>query len=201
MFRALDRAVIENDLDRLAEIERINVIGTSGSGKSTFGRRLAELLDLPFVELDGVYWKPNWQEPTDEEFLPKIKTITDGPRWVLDGNYSRSTPTKWRRVQLVVWLDLPLLRTLYRVATRSVKRAFSKTEIWPGTGNRETLRKAFLTRDSVILWSITSYRGNRRRYGEIMQDDQYGHVWFVRLRSPADVEAFLEAARKIAMRR
>lgn len=52
--------------------KRINVIGTSGSGKSTIARAIAERLDIPVYELDSLYWKPEWTETPDEEFLPKI---------------------------------------------------------------------------------------------------------------------------------
>jgi len=190
--------VTEIDIHRLSRIERVNVIGTSGSGKSTFGRELGEHLQLPFIEMDSVYWGPNWTEATDEEFFPKIEAITSEPRWVLDGNYSRTTSTKWRYVQLVVWLDMSFLRTLCRVTRRCWNRARTQTELWSGTGNRETLRKAFLSRDSVILWSITSYRRNRRNYSELMnsQDEDNAHIWLVRLQTPAQVKAFLNAAKQ-----
>ena len=78
------------DVHRLSQIRRINVVGTPGSGKTTFGRRLAEVLGLPFVEMDQVYWGRDWAEPTDEVFFPELERITAGPSWVLDGNYSRT---------------------------------------------------------------------------------------------------------------
>ena len=31
---------------------RINVIGTAGSGKSTFSKRVAEKLDIPCIEIE-----------------------------------------------------------------------------------------------------------------------------------------------------
>ena len=185
----------EIDVDRLSRIQRVNVIGTSGSGKTTFGRQLADLLGLPFIEMDSVYWGPNWKEPADEEFIPRVKTIAERSRWVLDGNYSRTTPVKWRQVQLVVWLDMSLLRTVFRVSARCVKRSLNKTELWPDTGNRETLRKSFLSRESVILWAITSYRRNRQRYSKMLDARAYAHIWFVRLKSPGDVDSFLRVAR------
>lgn len=189
--------MIDIDIQRLTQIQRVNVIGTSGSGKSTFGRKLAEYLRLPFVEMDSIYWGPNWTETTDEEFFPKIEAITNESRWVLDGNYSRTTRIKWSQVQLVVWLDMSFLRTLFRVTRRCWQRSRTQSEIWPGTGNRETLRKAFLSRDSVILWSITSYRRNRRNYAEIMcGQEKYAHIWLVRLQTPAEVNAFLDAAKQ-----
>jgi shikimate kinase len=34
---------------------RINVIGTSGSGKTTFGKKLAKTLSIPFLEMDAIF--------------------------------------------------------------------------------------------------------------------------------------------------
>ncbi len=47
----------------------INVVGTSGSGKSTLARRTAHRLGLPWIELDRLYWRPNWQGTPDEAFF------------------------------------------------------------------------------------------------------------------------------------
>ena len=43
-------------------MKRINVVGTSGSGKSTFSQVLANKLNYPYLEMDAMFWKPNWQE-------------------------------------------------------------------------------------------------------------------------------------------
>ena len=50
----------------------INVVGTSGSGKSTLARRLAHRLGLPWIELDRLYWRPNWQGAPDGAFFAAI---------------------------------------------------------------------------------------------------------------------------------
>ena len=189
------------DANRLLQIERVNIIGTSGSGKSTFGRQLSKLLGLPFIEMDSLYWGPNWTERPDEEFLAKVEASTEPARWVLDGNYQRTTPIKWRHVQLVIWIDLSLVRTLYRVASRSLKRSINKTEIWPSTGNCETFRKSFFSRQSVILWANSSYKANRKTFCEMMESREYEHIWFMRLGSKRAVESFLDAVRVAAERR
>jgi len=185
----------ELDFEQLRSYRRINVVGTSGSGKSTFSRQLAEVLDLPHCEMDQLFWKPDWVAATDEELFESVRQVTETESWVLDGNYTRTTPVKWSRVELVIWLDMSFLRTLSRVTRRVMYRSFSQTEIWPGTGNKETLRKAFLKKDSIIWWMLTSYRRNRKKYLAAMDAPEYEHIRFVWLRSPREVEGFLEGMR------
>ena len=52
---------------------RINVVGTSGSGKSAFAKSIAQKYRVPYVQLDELHWKPNWEESSDEEFFPKVE--------------------------------------------------------------------------------------------------------------------------------
>ncbi|MDN2488335.1 (d)CMP kinase [Kosakonia sacchari] len=170
---------------------RINVIGTSGSGKSTLAKRLASQLNVPYIEMDLLYWRPNWQGTPDEELYSRLEKLLEQPGWVLDGNYNRSRDIKWRHVDLVVWVDYGFWRTLRQVTLRAIARASSQQELWPGTGNRESLRRAFLSRESIILWSLKTWRQNRERYARDMADPRYQHLRFVRLTTPQQVDEFL----------
>ncbi len=49
--------------------KKINVIGTSGAGKSTFSKKLAQALNYPYIEMDKVFWESNWKWPTDEKLF------------------------------------------------------------------------------------------------------------------------------------
>jgi adenylate kinase family enzyme len=186
------------DLEQISRFERINVVGTSGSGKTTFARELAELLNLPCYEMDQLFWKSDWRESSDDELLRKVYEVTSRPRWVLDGNYTRTIPIKWKQVQLVIWLDLSLVQTVLRVTKRTIKRSLTRKEIWPGTGNRESLRKAFLSKDSIIWWAITTYRDNRKKYSSIISSPAYSHICFIRLNSQTGVASFLNDMRDVA---
>ena len=178
---------------KYAKYRRFNVIGTSSSGKSTFSRRLAEVLSLPYVELDQVYWKPNWENINDEELFERVSEITDRDCWVLDGNYSKTTPIKWSKAECVVWLDHSFAVNVYRAVTRAISRAVTQQELWPGTGNRESFRLSFLSKDSVPLWTLKTYYRNKKRYSLAMSDSQYENLDFVRLRSQKEVDEFLNA--------
>jgi adenylate kinase family enzyme len=183
----------KSTLDNLADYQRINVIGTSGSGKSTFAKSLAEALQLPYFEMDQLFWKPNWVESTDEEFLPKVEQVAARTQWVMDGNYSRSFPIKLKRAQLLVWIDLPFLTTTYRVTRRAIQRSLSQTELWPDTGNRESLKKSFFSKDSVIWWSITHYQSTGVKYEQLMRSEAYGDIAFLRLPSRKQIKRLLNS--------
>ncbi|MCS5567238.1 MAG: adenylate kinase [Pseudomonadales bacterium] len=171
------------------QYERINVVGTSGSGKSSLSRQIATHLDLPYIELDQLFWKTNWTETPDEEFFRKLRVALSANRWVLDGNYDRTRQIKWSQVQTVVWLDLPLYLVFSRVLVRTLTRSLTGKELW--AGNKETFRKTFLSRDSIILWSLTTHAKNRKRYATLSDNDRYRHIRFIRLRSTKEVDEFV----------
>lgn len=71
---------------------RFRVVGNSGSGKTYLGRRLADHLGLPHLELDALNHRPGWQEAPVEEFRAELARAlgeheADYGGWVVDGNY------------------------------------------------------------------------------------------------------------------
>lgn len=171
---------------------KINVIGTSGSGKTTLARKMAERLQLPYVEMDALFWGKNWTEKADSEFIAGLEKALAQPGWVLDGNYNRTKGLKWQHVDYVVWLDYPFRVTLWQAISRAWLRSWDQQELWAGTGNRESLRNSFFSRQSIILWTIKTYYHHRRRYLTDMQDARYQHIRFIRLRSHRQSEQFIE---------
>lgn len=173
-------------------IKRINVIGTSGAGKSTFCKRLAQGLNYPYIEMDKIFWEPNWKWPSDEKFFSKLKSALNQETWVLDGNYTRTVPIKWEKVDLIIWLDYSFPRTLIQAIKRAILRSLTKEELWEGTGNRESFRKSFLSKESIIWWTITTHKKNRLKYESYLVDPKFSHLKFIRLRSHAEAEKFLK---------
>jgi adenylate kinase family enzyme len=53
-------------------VNRSLVVGTSGSGKTTFARAIAERLGLPRIELDALQWEPSWTEASDDVFRARV---------------------------------------------------------------------------------------------------------------------------------
>ena len=105
-------------------MQRVNVLGVSGSGKSTVGRALAARLDVPYVELDELHHGPNWTEATAEELRGEGRAARRHSRaWVIDGSYrAKLGSLVLERADTVVWLDLPIRVWLPRLARRTFTR-------------------------------------------------------------------------------
>lgn len=171
-------------------MQRISIAGTSGSGKTTVGRALADQLGLPFVELDALCHGPNWEEAPDDVFRARVEeAIAAAPHgWVIDGNYGRKlSEVVLERADTLVWLDIPLHVCLRRLWVRTWRRILQREELW--NGNRESVATAFFARDSLFVWAITSHRRRRRTLPERLS--RHGHLEVVRLRSAHDVERWL----------
>ena len=80
-------------MDELGSVpigRRIHVVGNSCSGKSVLGKRLAAALQVPFVELDALNWRPGWvglNETDPQRFESLIEEATAGDAWVVAGSY------------------------------------------------------------------------------------------------------------------
>ncbi len=174
-------------------MQRVVVIGTTGSGKSRLAEQLAERTGLRVVELDRLYWGRDWQGAPLELFRHRVeREIRDGG-WIVVGNYSQVRDLVWPAADTLVWLDLPFGLVMSRLLRRTVRRIATREDLW-GTGNRETIANSFFSRDSILYYAIKTHRRNRRRFtlecGLLARDKKR----VVRLRSPREVERFVQAA-------
>ena len=104
-------------------MQRILVMGSSGSGKSTFAQRLSAITGIPMVSLDALYWKPGWVPSDNAEFHARVTDVAQQPCWIIDGNYTSIGAGELRRstADAVFWFDLPrrtcMTGILSRIAT------------------------------------------------------------------------------------
>jgi adenylate kinase family enzyme len=166
----------------------ISVIGTSGSGKTTFARRLAERAKLPHVELDALFWGPNWTPADPALFRERVETALSGGAWVCDGNHSAVRPMVLARADTVIWLDLPLLVCLWQALRRNAKADWRERL---GQSNRETWSRR-LGRDSLFWWILKTHGRRRREYAALFASPEAARFERYRFGTTEEADAWLE---------
>ena len=147
-------------------------------------------MDAPHVELDALHWVyPDWAEPPDEEFAADVENALAGNAWVVEGNYRKARAVYWSRVEMMVWLDLPLRAVTWRVLCRTLRRVRSSERLWGA--QRESVRRGFLSYDSLWLWNVRTHRPRRRLYSDLTAELELRGGQAVRLRSQRDVDQWL----------
>ena len=164
------------------------MIGPGGSGKSTFARRLGQLLGIEVKHLDKFYWRAGWTKPSKEEWLQTVDELISGDSWIIDGNFGGTLEQRVERCDTIIFLDLPRLLCLWRVTKRRILyRNRSRPDM--AEGCNEKLDREFI--DWVWNYSRRSRPGIIKLLNENSETKKI--VW---LRSNAEVERFLHGLRK-----
>ena len=170
-------------------MRKVLVIGSGGAGKSTFARRLGELIEVEVIHLDSIYWSPGWVEMPKAEWQRAVENLLNRNVWIMDGNYSGTLEMRFEACDTVVFLDMSRLLCLWRVLKRAVlyrdERRPDITEGCPERLNWEFIRWVWQypkrTRPKIIKLLETSAR--RKQV-----------IW---LRSRAEVKRFFACARAV----
>lgn len=128
-------------------------------------------------------------EREDEEFRALARTAVRAERWSVDGNYGQVRDIVWARATTVIWLNYSFPLVLYRCLKRTIRRAVTREELF--SGNRESFRMSFLSRDSIILWVLRTHRRRKQIYPQLFSDPRFQHIRCIILESPRETERFL----------
>lgn len=135
-------------------MKRILVIGSGGSGKSTFAIRLAERSGLPLIHLDAHYWRPGWVEPTKGDWAADIEQLISGDQWIMDGNFGGSLERRLAACDTIIFLDIAPWICLWRVIRRRIRHhGRARPDMTAGCHERLTWE---------FVWWILSYPVKRK---------------------------------------
>lgn len=175
-------------------MKRVIVIGSSCSGKTTLARHLAEILGFEQIELDALHWGPDWSMPATGSFRSAVEERICGDYWVVDGNYSVVRDIVWSKATDAIWLNYPFYIVFSRAVVRTMKRIISREVLY--NGNRESFRRAFLSRGSILLWIIRTFRRRRKGYRALFAADVFPNLCLIELRRPRDARRLLASLRR-----
>jgi adenylate kinase family enzyme len=147
-------------------MQRILVMGSSGSGKSTFAQRLSAITGIPMISIDAMFWRPGWTEPDRGEFRARLAEAARQPRWIMDGNFT-SHLVELRRdaCDTAFWFDLPrltcMLGVLTRIATSYGRVRPEMAEGCPEQVDLEFLRYVWTFREKLRPELVAYFEGLR----------------------------------------
>ena len=166
-------------------MKRISIVGSGGAGKSTFAHQLADILHLPVIHLDALYWQPGWVATPQDEWSEKQQQFVQQESWIIDGNYTSTLDVRFTIADTIIFLDFPRLLCLYRAIKRRIQFAV-KTRPDMAEGCPERIDHEFL------LW-IWNYPTNGRMRVLKKIEQHRGGKQIVILRSPRQVQQFLHS--------
>ncbi|MCC6259751.1 MAG: adenylate kinase [Anaerolineales bacterium] len=169
--------------------KRIVVIGTTSSGKSTLAGELARKFNLRFVELDALYWRPNWKPTPPLEFREKVLEAIEGGAWIVAGNYSSVRDLIWNKAECVIWLDYPFRIVFWRLIKRTIHRSVTQELLW-GTNTESFWKHLKLwSEDSLIHWLFKTYWRRKRETPLLLR--QYLHLKAFHFKHPKEAQAWV----------
>ncbi len=131
------------------------VIGSGGSGKSTFSRELGNITGLPIVHLDKLFWHPGWERTPEDEWREVVSREVKRDAWIMDGNFGGTREMRMQAADTIIMLDLPRWVCMYRILKRTlVYRKDIRPDMAQGCYERFDLE--------FILW-VWNYRGRSRK--------------------------------------
>jgi adenylate kinase family enzyme len=71
----------------ISNMNKIIIIGNSGSGKTWLGKKLASILGLSHISLDSIFWEPGGhnRKRIDSDVETDIKRIQTTDSWIIEG--------------------------------------------------------------------------------------------------------------------
>ncbi|WP_130859465.1 DNA topology modulation protein [Gracilibacillus phocaeensis] len=165
-------------------MNKIAIIGSGGSGKSTLSRELGEILDKQVYHLDALFWKPGWVGVPREKQTSVQQELVEQESWIIDGNYGGTMEIRLHKADTIIFLDISRAICTYRIIKRWIQYR-NKTRPDMGEGCEERISLEFLqwvwkypsTKRPIILEKLNSLSNEKE---------------VIILTSPKEVRQFLE---------
>ena len=102
-------------------MNKVIVIGCPGSGKSTFSRKLSNILGILVYHLDVLFWNKDKTNVGREVLIERLLDVFNKDAWIIDGNYGSTMELRIEKCDTIVFLDYPVEVCIEGVKNRQGK--------------------------------------------------------------------------------
>lgn len=147
---------------------KIQICGYSGSGKSTFARKLGEMYKIKVLHLDSIHFSEGWMERSDIDMSVDVMRFMKQEDWIIDGNYTRIAPKRYEECDQLFYFNFNRIACLINVIRRYRKYRHTTRDDM-ASGCEEKLDFEF------VKWVLLDGRKRKQRlrkkkYQELYQD-------------------------------
>lgn len=132
-------------------MQRIAIFGTTSGGKSTLARRIAAKRGLPHVEIDRIYWQPDWSTVPQDVYARRHAEAIARDDWIIDGGGNLATVReRAARATEIILIDMPIWVHFWLASERQIAWANGTLEHPPaGIASVPPTRRLF-----EIIWEV-----------------------------------------------
>ena len=135
----------------IKKINKISIIGGSGTGKSTLANNLGKQLNLPVYHIDGIHHLKNWEIRDKKERDKIILEKINESKWIMDGTYRDTLEARAENSEMIIYLDYSTIARLKGIFSRYFKHKGKERPEIPGCKEKMSLEFIKFT----IKWKKT----------------------------------------------
>ena len=176
-------------------IGRIYITGGPGAGKTTLAESLAESTGFQVYELDTLLWTRDGtgERIAQNKRIEIVSDIASKPTWIADGVYVGWAQEIWSKSDLVIFMDIGLRLTLWRVIWRHLKAELRRNNRHPGWLNLCRFMR-IIVRDhrSKEIGNIDDTEDKILTYAKIAAKVSQQHHKVLRVDGSPDIDKILD---------
>lgn len=104
---------------------KIHIVGGPSSGKSYAAKKLSLLLNIPFYDLDDIFWHDEDTDYTkvmpEKERDTKLKNIIKQNKWIIEGSFGSWTDPSFKKADCIIIIKPNRYLRALRIAKRDIK--------------------------------------------------------------------------------
>ena len=86
-------------------MNKILIIGISGTGKTKLAKKLSNIFKIPITHYDELVWGEGWKEVDEKIVEQKLNEAVKKDKWIIEGYIQPAAKIKLEKADVVIYLD------------------------------------------------------------------------------------------------